>query len=273
MITLTPRAHSGAPINGRCISPDSFAGHSLEEIALLTLWEGNQERHLSDLFIIEGENAQKADETTIRITGDASRIRRIGTCMTSGEIVIQGNAGMHLGEEMTGGKITVLGDSDSWTGSMMKGGNIVVKGDVNDYLGAPYRGLTVGIEGGSITVEGSAGNETGCFMAGGIIRVRGDAGMFSGIHMKGGTLLVEGNAAERAGAMMTGGRLVIVGRTPLVLPSFIVDEVRGSVRVGDERIVGPFYAFKGDITEGWNGSLFVSVKKNPHLKYYESKIA
>ncbi len=273
MITLTPKTHSGTPVNGKCISPDSFAGHSLKELTLLTVWEGNRERPLSDLFTIEGESAQKAAEVAIHIAGDASRVRRIGTCMTDGEIVVGGNAGMHLGQEMTGGRITVFGDADSWTGSMMKGGDIVVKGKVNDYLGAPYRGLTIGMEGGTITVEGNAGNEAGCFMAGGVIRVHGNAGIFAGFHMKGGTLLVDGNAAERAGAMMTGGRLVIRGRIPLVLPSFIVDEVRGSVRVGEERVSGPFYVFKGDITESWSGSLFISVKDNPHLKYYETKIA
>ena len=273
MITLAPKAHSGTPVNGKCIGPSTFAGHSLKEIALLSVWEGNRERLLSDLFTIEGEGAPKAADVTIRITGNVSRVRRIGTCMADGEIVVEGDVGMHLGQEMTGGKITVLGNAGSWTGSMMRGGNITVKGDVDDYLGAPYRGLTIGMEGGAIMVEGNTGNETGCFMAGGSIRVRGNAGMFAGIYMKGGTLLVDGDVAERAGAMMTGGRLVIRGRIPRVLPSFIVDEVRGSVRVGEERISGPFYVFKGDITESWGGSLFISVKDNPHLKYYETKIA
>jgi len=273
MITLTPKGESRIPVNGKCISPDTFAAKSLQEISHLLLWEGNRKRLLSELFVVEGESGDKACDVRIRIAGDVGRVRRIGTSMTGGEILIDGNAGMHLGEEMTGGSITVYGNADSWVGSMMKGGDITVVGNVNDYLGAPYRGLTTGMEGGKITVKGNAGNEAGCFMAGGVIRICGDAGIFAGIHMKGGTLLVKGSAAGRAGAMMTGGRVVIVGKIPSILPSFVVDEVRGSVRVDEERIGGPFYVFKGDATESWNGSLYISVNNNPHLKSYETKIA
>jgi formylmethanofuran dehydrogenase subunit C len=272
MITLTPKGQSRIPVNGKCISTDVFAAHSLSEIASLAVWEGNRERLLSDLFAIEGETDDKTPNMRIRIAGDAGRVRRIGTCMTKGEIIVDGNAGMHLGEEMVGGKITVLGNADSWTGSMMKGGIITVAGNVNDYLGAAYRGLTTGMQGGTITVEGDAGNEAGCFMTGGVIRIRKNAGIFAGIHMKGGTLMVDGDAAERAGAMMTGGRVVVSGKIPSILPSFIVDEIRSSVRVGEERVSGPFYVFKGDVTESWNGSLYISVKNNPHLKGYETKI-
>ncbi|MEM2094474.1 MAG: formylmethanofuran dehydrogenase subunit C [Candidatus Bathyarchaeia archaeon] len=272
MIVLKPRKQFRIPVDGSCISPDIFAAKSLKEISSLLVREGNRERILSDFFEVDGQAEYKVSETCIRINGNVSGVRGIGAYMTAGEILIYGNVGMRLGEGMRGGNIVVYGNADSWAGSMMKGGNIAIFGDVNDYLGASYRGLTLGMEGGRIIVKGNAGNEAGCFMAGGLIHISGNAGLFTGIHMKGGTLLVEGNAAERAGAMMTGGRIIIAGRISSVLPSFIVDEVRGSVRVEDERISGPFYVFRGDVTQSWSGGLFVSVKNNPHLKIYETKI-
>ena len=270
MITLTPKSPFRVPINGESITPDSFAGKTPKEIASLPMWEGNRRRGLSDLFETEGE---PEEEVRIRVVGDLSKVRRVGASMTGGEILVEGNVGMHLGEEMSGGKITVAGNAGSWTGSMMKDGTIIVKGNVDDYLGAPYRGLTAGMKGGTIIVEGDAGSETGCYMAGGTIRIRGDVGLLAGIHMQGGVLLVEGDVGERVGAEMKGGRIVVLGGVPSVLPGFIVDEIRSSVRVGEERMSGPFYAFKGDVTESWNGSLFVAVKNNPHLKGYEAKIA
>ena len=90
--------------------------------------------------------------------------------------------------------------------------------------------------------------------------------------MKKGRILIEGDAEGRIGALMTGGRVAVKGKVASVLPSFSIDGVRSRVKIGDERIQGPFYLFKGDVTESWNGSLYLSIQSNPHLKHYESKI-
>jgi formylmethanofuran dehydrogenase subunit C len=128
------------------------------------------------------------------------------------------------------------------------------------------------MSGGTMIIEGNAGNEVGCFMTDGTIRIGGSAGQFTGMHMRGGAILVQGDAGARVGAEMMGGRIVVLGTVPSILPGFIIDRIRPRVRVGKERINGPFYLFKGDVPESWKGSLYVSLSENPHLKILESKM-
>ena len=99
MITLTPLKKFKYPVYAECINPDVFQGKDTTEIANLALCEGNQSKKLSDLFKIEEDNAATPN---ITINGDVSEVRRIGAGMKTGEIVINGNVGMHLGEKMAG---------------------------------------------------------------------------------------------------------------------------------------------------------------------------
>jgi len=80
------------------------------------VFDGNRSRTLTELFKIENEKAEKqsTEDLTIRILGDVSKVRRIGAKMSMGNIAIDGDVGMHLGEEMKGGTITVAGNADSW---------------------------------------------------------------------------------------------------------------------------------------------------------------
>lgn len=83
---------------------------------------------------------------------------------------------------------------------------------------------------------------------------------------------MEGDADRRMGASMSSGRIIILGKVPSVLPSFIIDSKKPRVRVGEEKVQGPFYVFKGDVLESWSGSLYISINNNPHLSCYESYI-
>ncbi|UCE15660.1 MAG: formylmethanofuran dehydrogenase subunit C [Candidatus Bathyarchaeota archaeon] len=269
MITLHPKHPFKAPVDAECISPDVFAEKSAKEIAALQIWEGNRKRTLSGLFKIKHENDSSSKEFTIRICGDVSKVRKIGAKMSKGNIIVEGDAGMHLGEEMKGGVITVTGNADSWTGSMMKEGTIEIKGNVGDYIGASYRGSTQGMSGGKIIIHGDAGYEVGCFMRKGLIKVHGNIGKFAGIHMRNGTIFIQGNSEGRAGAQMISGKIVVCGHIPSILPTFTIDNVRPKVKVNGEKVEGPFYRFIGDLADGGNGKLFVSKTKNTHLNSYE----
>jgi formylmethanofuran dehydrogenase subunit C len=269
LIALTPRRQFKVPVEAECLTPDNFAEKSVDEIAKLPIWEGNKECSLSDLFKIESKTNEPSKETIIQIYGDVSKVRRIGTKMCQGTIIIEGDVGMHLGEEMEGGTITVSGNADSWIGSMMKNGTIEIKGDAGDYIGAPYRGSTQGMSGGTIVIHGNAGNELGCFMRKGLIKVTGNVGQFAGIHMKDGTIFIQGSSDGRAGAEMIGGKIVICDHIPSILPTFTIDSISQSTKVDNEKIGGPFYRFIGDLAENGDGKLFVSKDKNSHLNFYE----
>jgi formylmethanofuran dehydrogenase subunit C len=267
MITLTPLREFRFPVIAECINPDVFKGKSADEIAALNVWEGNKKKKLVDLFKIE----ETPEETpNITINGNVEKVRRIGSGMKSGEIVINGNVGMHLGEKMADGKITVQGNADGWAGSDMKKGLIEITGSAGPYLASPNRGSSVGMRGGKIIVHGNVGTDVAAFMKGGVIKIQGDSGPFLGFRMCDGAVHVEKNVGNRVGACMTGGKIVVSGMLEEVLPSFTIDSVKAKVKIEEgDSAAGPFYVFLGDLAENGRGKLFISKSNNPHLNQYE----
>jgi formylmethanofuran dehydrogenase subunit C len=270
-VSLYPLKEFKLPVVAECINPDVFRGKSSKEIEELEVWEGNKQKKLGDLFKVEIEKAESGQEApAITIQGDVSRVRRIGAGMKSGEIIVKGDAGMHLGEEMRGGKITVYGNVLGWAGSMMEGGIIEIHGNAGDYLGAPYRGSTRGVKGGKIIVHGNVGREAGAYMKDGIIKIYGCAGQFVGLRMRGGTIYVQGDCESRAGACMVNGTIVINGRIDSILPTFTIEGLRKRVKIEEGEVIEtPFYLFIGDLAEDGRGRLFVAKEPNPHLGCYE----
>lgn len=267
MIMLTPIKKSQYPIIAQCVNPDVFLDKSIEEIANLPIWIGNKQKKLADLFKIE-ENPNS--KYTITINGDVKNIKRIGWGMTQGAIIINGNAGMHLGKKMSGGKIVVNGNTEGWTASEMKGGIIEIKGNAGDYLASPYRGSTVGARKGKVIVHGNVGSDAAVYMKSGIIKIHGDAGPFMGFRMGGGVIHVGKNAGTRLGACMTGGKIVVSGKLDTIMPTFSIEQIKKKVKIeADDKAVGPFYVFLGDLAESGRGKLFLSKENNPQLAQYE----
>jgi formylmethanofuran dehydrogenase subunit C len=267
MISLTPLKQFEVPVQAACISPDVFKGKTTKEIAALPITEGNRPMTLGDLFKIQEDNQPTPD---ITLTGDFSKVKRIGQGMKTGEIVVNGNAGMHTGEKMAGGKITVNGNAGGWTGSEMKGGTIEIHGDAGDYVASPYRGSSKGMKGGLIMVDGQVGSDVATYLRGGVLKIKGGAGRFLGYHMSDGAILVDKQCDTRAGACMTGGKIVVTGTIEEVMPTFTIDSVKAKVKIDDtQQAAGPFYVFLGDLSEHGTGKIFVNKANNPQLKFYE----
>ncbi len=267
MIELTPLKKYTYPIIAECLNPEVFQGKTVEEISVLEVWEGNKKRKLGDLFAIKEEDGESPN---IAINGDAGKVRRIGIGMKSGEIVVNGNSGMHLGERMSGGRIVVNGDAAGWTGSEMKGGLIEIHGNAGDYLASPYRGSNAGMRGGKIIVDGDVGVDSAVYMNGGSIKIRGNAGQFLGFRMREGTIHVEKSCGTRVGASMVGGKIIVTGFLEEVMPTFSIESIKPKAKFDEsESVSGPFYVFLGDIAERGNGKLFVSKASNPQFNSYE----
>jgi formylmethanofuran dehydrogenase subunit C len=267
MISLYPVKEFKFPITAECMTPDVLLNKTREEIEALKVWAGNKQKLLGELFKVEESNT---DDIVLVLCGDMSKVHRIGAFMKKGEVNINGNVGMHLGEEMKGGRIVVHGDTGAWVGSMMKGGEIEIHGDAGDYLGAPYRGSREGMRSGKITVYGSAGSEAGAHMRNGLIKVYGNVGQFAGFRMRDGAIYVENDAEARAGACMTGGKIVVGCSFPSVLPTFTIDGIKAKVKIEEQETAnGPFYVFLGDLAENGNGKLYICKEKNPQLSCYE----
>jgi formylmethanofuran dehydrogenase subunit C len=214
-VVATLKEELTTPLEVEALSPDNLAGLGHAEILDQPVYLGNRQRRLGDFFEVEGE---KSDSLELR--GNLAQVKWIGRGMTRGSIVIQGNAGMHLGAYMTGGTITVEGDAADWLGAEMTGGLIRIHGSAGGQVGAAYRGSTIGMRGGEILIDGSAGIEVGMRMLRGLISVQGQVGDFAGLQMKGGTLFLFGRAGIRAGAWMARG--TIVAFEPLnLLPTFL----------------------------------------------------
>ncbi len=268
-LTLTLKKELKVPVDASIISPTNLTGKTIKEIENLELWRGNKKVKLNEVFHIEGKLEGNEENLTVRLIGDLSKARGLGFKMKNGTLIVEGNAGLRLGEKMRGGLIKVNGDAGSWLGSEMSGGIIEVEGNAGDFVGAGYRGEKKGMKGGKIVIKGRCGAEAGAWMINGVIKIHGDSGIFPGIHMRGGTIFIKGNCEGRAGAEMKDGKIVILGHLPSVLPSFDIEEIRASVKVEEEKIIGPFYLFTGDISEEGIGKLYVSVNSNPQLKFWE----
>lgn len=240
------------PLEAEVISPDKFANKTLVEIKKLIVFHGNEEKEIGDYFDVSGK-AGDLSELKITIEGDLSMIKRIGEKMTGGEIVINGDVGMHVGNQMKGGKITVNGNADDWAGAMLKGGELEITGNAGHYVGAANRGFWKGMENGIIRVKGKIGNEALTWVSGSKPAKRfptlicGSAGSFLGIHSHGGTIIVEGDCDRCVGADQVRGTIVVKGKVSRILPSYVkLGEVNEIELMNGDKIAGKFVEYSGD---------------------------
>lgn len=265
-IILTPKEQPQVPLEAENITPDNFAGKTIEEIKAINIWNGNIKVQISDFFDVEGEPAETPSEIKITIDGDVYNTKRIGKGMTAGEITIKGNTNMYVGAEMTGGKITVEGNAASWVGQDMQGGELTIMGNAGDYVGSAYRGDWRGMSGGKITVHGNVGNEIAEYMLGGKMVIKGNVAIMPGVHMNGGVLIIEGNVIARTGGEMKGGTIVVKGIINEFLAGFEYLGVEKNIDVDGEIIEGAFHKFKGDFaTKGASGLVYAGVAGNNHI--------
>jgi formylmethanofuran dehydrogenase subunit C len=265
-IKLKLKIESNFPIEADTISPDIFAGKSIDEIKSLTVYHGNEKATIGDFFEISGKSGDLNDLKII-IDNDVSNVKRIGEKMTGGEIIINGNVGMHVGNQMVGGKILVNGNADDWAGAMLKGGELEITGDAGNYIGAAYRGYWKGMENGVITVKGKVGVESMLWARSSKaakkfpMLICGSAGAFLGIHNHGGTIIVEGDVDRCAGADQAWGTIVIKGKVSRKLPSYKkIGEVNEIELPNGEKVQGKFIEYSGDhsVKKEINGRLYIA---------------
>jgi formylmethanofuran dehydrogenase subunit C len=248
-ITLILRKSPGLSLEADIISPDVFAGKTIEEIKHLGVLYGTKKQFLKDFFKINGSGGVKAEDIRIILEGDLSKVKRIGQEMKEGEIVVKGDVGMYVGERMGGGRLIVEGNIGDFGGQQMRGGELIIRGNAGNYLGSSYRGDWRGMMGGLIIVEGSAGSENGVFMMGGKIHIKGNCGPFAGLHMRKGIIIIDGGAPKRAGAQMIGGTLVIKGEVKNMLPSFKLIGEEENISINGENFEGVYLKYSGDHAE------------------------
>lgn len=258
------------PLEADTISPPLLAGLGEPEISRLVLHHGNEQVRLGDFFKVRGRL-----DGELRLTGDLARVKLIGARMTGGRIVIEGNAGMHLGVGMSGGHIEVHGNAADWVGPEMTGGRITVQGSAGHMIGAAYRGSPVGIQGGEIIVHGNVGNETGNAMRRGLIAIGGDSSDFTGVNLLAGSIVVLGRLGQRTGAGMKRGTIVSMHAAqllptfsyacayhPLFLRFYLLHLKKLGLPVEPDHIDGRYARFSGDSIELNRGEILIYERRS-----------
>ncbi len=265
-ITLTPNGEKYLVLEAEVITPDAFAGKTVEEIKALQVWEGNTSWPLGKFFEIAGSNevAQSPADIAIVINGDVPMVKYIGSKMTDGAVLVKGSTDMYVGAWMRGGSIIVKGNVDAFCGIQMEGGNIVVEGNAGNHLGASYRGDWRGMKGGNILCNGNAGCDLGEYMMGGTITVMGNVDINAGLHAGraigpkdvGGKIVIYGNSPGRVGGQMVRGNIYVLGKIETMMPGFLPKETKEVDLEGNGKAIA-FKTYQGDRAEAGKGTLYV----------------
>jgi formylmethanofuran dehydrogenase subunit C len=244
-----PRKKPNIPIEAESIIPHNFLRGTD-----LSVYEGNKQRSLDEIFFITVEGpAVSPDQVEVILKGDTGRIKRVGEYMNAGKIVVEGDIGMHCGNFMSAGQITVRGNADAWLGREMRGGEIVCHGNAGHYCGAGYRGEKRGMRGGRLEVLGNAGDFLAEYLCGGEVIIHGDTGDLPGVEMRGGKLVIEGSCTRPCGNM-SGGTCLVFGQVHDLLPTF---EKRERTQVDFRGMNVTMDTYHGDVANRGKGSLLV----------------
>ncbi len=213
-LKLSLHTKPDVPLEADVICPDKLNGANETAIAALSIFHGNEKTALGDFFTVKGQcNGE------IHIEGDLANVKHLGSEMSTGKMIIEGDVGQHLGAGMSGGEIIVEGNAGNWVAPEMTGGRVIIKGNAGHMVGSAYRGDAVGILGGEIIVHGNVGNELGSTMRNGLLVVGGNSGDFTGVSMLAGTIIVLGEMGIRSGASMKRGTILSMNNADM-LPTF-----------------------------------------------------
>lgn len=246
------RAKPRIPIEAEAIIPQNFLRKND-----MTVYEGNKERKLEDLFFVTIEGpAVSPDQVEVVLTGETGTIKRVGEYMNAGRIVVEGDIGMHCGNFMSAGEIVIKGNADAWLAREMRGGKIICEGNAGHYCAAGYRGEKRGMRGGCVEVLGNAGEFAAEYLSGGEVHIHGSCGDMPGIEMRGGTLIIGGDCTRPCGNM-TLGTCMIFGTAYQMLPTFQNTGVEEAEYQGRKYLMD---AYRGDIANRGKGRLLVKTK-------------
>ena len=169
-----------------------------------------------DLMRLGGKGGSIEKTGRIIVDGDAGS--HMGISMLRGEIYVSGRVMLPLGNvveaesELTGYRkfisVTEVLEKDLAVlppNEISERGLAIKDGLIRDTLAA--RNPTEK----SVLLQGDAGMSTGILMASGSIEVDGDAGANTGVLIQGGRIVIRGGTGDFTGAEMRGGEMIIEG--------------------------------------------------------------
>ena len=238
--TLTLRAPLQRRVDGSTVAWSALRGLDAAGIASQEVWVEDADRAtLGDLFEVSGAPAPR-----IRLVGDLALMDGIGAGLAAGELVVEGDAGRHLGQRMSGGVIEL-------------------RGSAGPLVGGADPGAKRGMTGGEIIIRGSAGPMAGAGIRRGLIVVQGDAGEDAGRAMIAGSVLVFGSLGANPGLFSKRGSIVAFGahtppapyrysctyRPPHLWVTLRYLRFRHGVPITPGQLAGTYRRYSGDLAE------------------------
>jgi formylmethanofuran dehydrogenase subunit C len=165
---LTLRARPALPVEVGALNPEALADISTADLERMPLALGRRTLPLAELFKIEGGPGSR-----LVFAGDCERLDGIGRGLTSGLIVVEGDAGHETAAGQSSGQVQIAGSVRDHAAMGMRGGVLEIGGHAGAYLGTPPPGERLGLRGGLVTVGGSVGERAGDRMRRGMIFVSG----------------------------------------------------------------------------------------------------
>jgi formylmethanofuran dehydrogenase subunit C len=196
--------------------PEHLAAMMPEAVAAIPLACGNRRLRVDEVFAVA-----PAEGPALVIRNQGARLDLLGSAMTGGELVLEGDAGAYAGLAMSGGRLTIRGPAGPFAGAAMQGGILEIGGNAGDWLGGGLPGERRGMTGGLILLRGDAGRRAADRQRRGVILIEGNAGDFLGARMVAGTTIVLGEGVGRyPGFAMKRGTLLLRHAGRRMLPTF-----------------------------------------------------
>jgi formylmethanofuran dehydrogenase subunit C len=214
-LTFTLKTEPRQRVDVSPLTPDNLTGKTPSEIGAILLQSGNRQIRANEIFTIEGSGTD-----AIKFLKATDKLDFIGKGMTTGDIIVEGDAGAYAGMQMKGGCLCVSGSVGAYAACEMKNGQMNIGGNAGDYLGAALPGNKKGMQGGVVIVKGDAGDRVGDHMRRGAILIEGNAGAYLGARMTAGTIGVLGQVGDYAGYAMKRGTLLLMKAPENILATF-----------------------------------------------------
>ncbi len=147
----------------------------------------------------------------LMLINSCEQLDYVGAQMSSGEMVVEGNAGDYFAYKLSGGNLRLNGNAGNYLASAMRNGRLDIYGNVGDYAGAPQAGRMQGQCGGTVIIHGNAGKRLGDRMRRGMMIVSGEVDEYCASRMIAGSIVVLGEIGAHFGIGMRRGSLIVAG--------------------------------------------------------------
>lgn len=195
--------------------PEHLVSLSLRELSSIPLQVGNRCFQTGELFAIEKQSKEAL--SLIFQGAHTAKLDYVGCKMTSGDILVEGDAGSYTGMQVKGGRLVIKGSVGAYAACEMQGGQVIISKEAGDFLGSGRPGRQKGMSGGVVLVKGKVGDRAGDQMRRGTLLIEGSAGTYLGSRLIAGTIGVLGEVGEHIGYGMKRGTLLLA-TSPTDLP-------------------------------------------------------